>query len=606
MTASFDSRKFLSSLSQRPGVYRMLDQENAIIYVGKARNLQKRVATYFGSKAHHPKTQALMLRTVDIEVTVTTSEPEALLLEYNLIKEHQPRFNVLLRDDKSYPFIKLTKSQQFPRFEFHRGKRSSQDRFFGPFPSAGAVRQTLGQLQKLFRVRQCSDSYFDNRSRPCLQYQIKRCTAPCVGLIDEREYRRDVENAIRFLSGKNDAVLIDLQSRMDCAADGLNFETAAQYRDQIASIKDVQARQVISGAGMKDADALAVKCEAGTFCVAVLMVRGGRMLGSRTFFPKTSAHTETNEVLSAFIAQHYFSQEAPPEILVTTEIDDRELLESALAEYAGRGVAIRRRVRGHRKRWLEMATTNAIQGLATHRAANATIGRQFHSLAELLALDDIPERIECFDISHTGGDETVASCVVFGQQGPVKSAYRRFNIRDVEPGDDYAAIEQAVTRRYRRARKADVPMPDLVMIDGGLGQLGRALDAMRELQIADVPLLAVAKGQGRKPGRERIFLVGKPQPLQLPGDSAALHLIQQIRDEAHRFAITAHRQRRGKAQQRSALESIPGLGPQRRKALLKAFGGLQGVRRSGVDDLINVKGISRALAERIYAHLHGG
>jgi len=606
MAEPFDSTEFIATLSQRPGVYRMLDGDGAVIYVGKARNLKKRVASYFGSKAHHPKTQALMNRTMNVEVTVTATEPEALLLEYNLIKQHQPRFNVLLRDDKSYPFIRLTKSQKFPRFEFHRGKRSTRDRYFGPFPSAGAVRQTLGQLQKLFRIRQCSDSYFMNRSRPCLQYQIKRCTAPCVDLIEVDAYRRDVANAILFLSGKNDAVLVDLQTRMDAAAKSLNFEAAAQYRDQIVSIRDVQARQVVAGTSLKDADALAVETEAGTFCVAVLMVRGGRMLGSRTFFPRTSAHTEPEEVLSAFIAQHYFSQDAPPEILVSTRIGDRELLEAALTHRAERSVAIRRHVRGHRRRWLDMAAANAMQGLLTHRASNATIARQFESLAELLSLDAIPERIECFDISHTSGNEAVASCVVFGPQGALKSAYRRFNIRDIQPGDDYAAIEQAVTRRYRRVQKGEAPLPDLVMIDGGRGQLGRALDAMRELQLADVKLLGVAKGQGRKPGREKLYLLGSPEPLHLPGDSPALLLIQQIRDEAHRFALTAHRQRRGKAQQRSVLESIPGLGPQRRKALLKAFGGLQGVKRSGIDDLADVKGISRALAERIYERLHGG
>ena len=432
MDDPFDPKDFLATLSQRPGVYRMLDGDGTVIYVGKARNLKKRVASYLGSKAHHPKTQALMNRTRDIKVMVTATEPEALLLEYNLIKEHQPRFNVLLRDGKSYPFIRLTKSQKFPRFELHRGKQSSKDRYFGPFPSPGAVRQTMGQLQKLFRIRQCTDSYFANRSRPCLQYQIKRCTAPCVDFIDERAYQNDVDNAVRFLSGKNEAVLVDLEKRMDKAADTLNFETAAQYRDQIASIREVQARQVVAGTSLKDADALAVETEAGTFCVVVLMVRGGRMLGSRTFFPKTSAHTEPEEVLSAFIAQHYISQETPPEIIVSVKIDDHELLERAFTYRAERNVAIRHHVRGHRKRWLDMAATNAVQGLLTHRASNATIARQFESLTELLSLDGIPERIECFDISHTSGDEAVASCVVFGPQGPLKSAYRRFNIRGIK------------------------------------------------------------------------------------------------------------------------------------------------------------------------------
>ncbi len=606
MDEPFDAKKFLATLSQRPGVYRMFDDNDVVIYVGKALNLKKRVSSYFGSKAHHPKTQALMNRTVSVEVTVTETEPEALLLEYNLIKAHQPHFNVLLRDDKSYPYIRLTKSQQFPRFEYHRGKRFASDRYFGPFPSSGAVRQTLWQLQKLFRIRQCSDSYFSNRSRPCLQYQIKRCTAPCVGLISKQEYQVDLDNAILFLTGKDDAVLVDLQNRMDESSASLDFENAAQFRDQIAAIKDVQARQNITGSRLKDADTLAVEHEAGTFCVAVLMVRGGRMLGSRNYFPKTSAHTEVKEVLSAFIAQHYFSQEVPPEILVTAGIEDQELLEAALSERAGRNVLIRQHVRGHRRRWLDMAATNAKQGLLTRRASNASIARQFESLTELLDLEAAPERIECFDISHTSGKEAVASCVVFGAQGALKSAYRRFNIHGIEPGDDYAAIAQAVSRRYRRVQKSEAPMPDLILIDGGRGQLGKAFESLRELQLNDITLLGVAKGQGRKPGREKLFLAGASQPLRLPGDSPALHLIQQIRDEAHRFAITAHRQRRGKAQQQSVLDSIPGLGPQRRKVLLKAFGGLQGVRRSGIDDLVAVKGISRALAERIYDHLHGG
>ncbi len=605
MSEPFDSGKFLATLSQHPGVYRMLDKDGTVIYVGKALNLKKRVASYFGNKAHHPKTQALMNRTVAVEVTLTATETEALLLEFNLIKEHQPRFNVLLRDGKGYPFIKLSKTLEFPRFDFYRGKRSPGHRYFGPYLSAGAVRQTIGQLHKLFRIRQCSGSYFDNRSRPCLQYQIKRCSAPCVGLISADNYRRDIDNAICFLTGKNDAVIIDLQSRMDTAAELLNFELAAQYRDQIASIKDMQARQVITGAEMKDADVLAVGYESGTFCVAMLMVRNGRMLGSRNFFPKTSAHTEEKEVLSAFLAQHYFSQEAPPEILISAGIDDRDLLQAAMTQHAGRRVAIRWNVRGHRRRWLEMAATNAVQGLLTHRASNATIRRQLEALTELLSLDDTPGQIECFDISHTSGGETVASCVVFGPQGAVKSAYRRFNIRDISPGDDYAALEQAVRRRYRRVQKEEAMLPGLIIIDGGRGQLAKAMSAMQELQLTDIPMLGVAKGQGRKPGREKLFLAGMQDSLQLPGDSPALHLIQQIRDEAHRFAITAHRQRRGKAQQQSLLESIPGLGPQRRKALLKAFGGLQGVRRSGIDDLANVKGISRALAERIYNRLHG-
>ena len=606
MTATFDSEKFLKTLSHRPGVYRMLDGRENVIYVGKARNLKKRVTSYFGSKAFQPKTQALMNNTERVEVTVTGTEQEALLLEYNLIKEHQPRFNVLLRDGKSYPYIHVTMEQDIPRFEFHRGARNPRSRYFGPFPSAGAVRKTLGQLQKLFLTRQCRDSFYLNRSRPCLQYQIKRCSAPCVGFIDKDAYRRDVDNAVLFLSGKNDAVLADLMTRMDQASGELNYEQAAQYRDQIAAIKNVQAGQVVSGSGMKDADVLSVRLEQRVCCVAVLMIRGGRMLGSRNFFPRTAPHTLPGEVLSAFIVQHYFNQAAPAEILVDAVVEDHALLEQVLGERVGYKILIRRNVRGHRRRWLEIAASNAEQGLAAHRAENASLQAQLESLADLLKLDDIPERIECFDISHTSGEETVASCVVFGRNGAVKSEYRRFNIKGIAAGDDYAAIAQAAERRYLRIKQGEAKMPDLIMVDGGRGQLARAVEVMEELQLGHIQLISIAKGQGRKAGREKIFLPGTDRPAAMPGDSPAMLLLQQIRDEAHRFAITAHRQRRGKAKQTSVLESIPGLGPARRKALLRQFGGLQGVKRSGVEDLVKVRGISRALAERIYDRFHGG
>jgi excinuclease ABC subunit C len=606
MAAKFDTEQFLKTLSHRPGVYRMLDACDNVIYVGKARDLKKRVSSYFGSKAFHPRTQALMNKTGRVEVTVTGTEQEALLLEYNLIKEHQPRFNVLLRDGKSYPYIHVTLEQEFPRFEFHRGARDSRSRYFGPFPSAGAVRQTLGQLHKLFQIRQCRDSFFSNRSRPCLQYQIKRCSAPCVNFIDADAYRRDVDNAVLFLSGKNDAVLSDLMARMDHAAEDLNYEQAAQYRDQIAAIKNIQADQVVSGSRMKDADVLAVHLEHGVCCVAVVMIRGGRMLGSRNFFPRTVAHTEAGEILSAFIVQHYFNLSAPAEILVNAAVEERELLEEVLGERVGHKIAIRHNVRGHRRRWLEIAASNAAQGLAGHRAENASLQAQLESLTDLLSLDEVPERIECFDISHTGGEETVASCVVFGRNGAVKSEYRRFNIKGVPAGDDYAAIAQAAQRRYLRVKRGEAPLPDLIIVDGGRGQLAKASEVMEELQLGDIQLIGIAKGQGRKAGREKIYLPGNDRPVALAPDSAAMHLLQQIRDEAHRFAITGHRQRRGKAKQASALESIPGLGPARRKALLRQFGGLQGVKRSGVDDLAKVHGISRAMAVRIYARFHGG
>jgi excinuclease ABC subunit C len=606
MAQKFDSGKFLSTLTHRPGVYRMLDDDNTVLYVGKARNLKNRVGSYFGKKAFHPKTQALMASTAKVDVTVTETEKEALLLEYNLIKAHQPRFNVLLRDGKGYPYIKVTMSHDYPRFEFHRGARDSANRYFGPYPGAGSVRQTLAHLQKLFNVRQCDDSFFANRSRPCLQYQIKRCSAPCVGHIDKDQYSRDVKNGVRFLSGHNGAILADLARRMDTASEHLDYELAAECRDQIAAIKDIQARQAVAGIRSRDADGLAVFEQNGGFCVAVIMIRGGRMLGGRTYFPRTAAHTEAGEVLSAFMVQHYYQQTPPPEILVSSPIEGSKLLEGVLSEWAGYKVSVRWNVRGHRRRWLEMAVANAQQGLATHLATRSSLRAQFDSLADLLDLDEVPERIECFDISHTAGAETVASCIVFGPEGAIKSAYRRFNIKGIAAGDDYAAIAQVVDRRYTRIKKGEAPMPDLIMIDGGRGQLQKAQEALAALQLGDIDLVSVAKGQGRKPGREKLFRDDGTAPLVPSADSPALHLIQQVRDEAHRFAITGHRQRRGKTQNTSALESIPGLGPARRKALLREFGGLQGVKRAGIDDLIAVRGINHGLAERIYDHFHGG
>jgi excinuclease ABC subunit C len=512
----------------------------------------------------------------------------------------------VLRDDKSYPYIYVTTEQEFPRFEFHRGSRKAPGRFFGPFPNAGAVRLTLQQIQKLFRVRQCTDTFFANRSRPCLQYQIHRCTGPCVGLIQPEEYRRDVENAMRFIEGRGADVLADLVSRMERSSANLEYERAARYRDQIADVRRVQEQQVIAAGAEADLDAVAVAAEKGTCCVAVLMIRGGRVLGSRCFFPRIAAGTPAAEVLSAFLAQHYLAQPAPAEILVDGAVEDAALLSATLGERAGHAVQVRQRVRGTRRRWIEMARENARQAAASRAAAAATLTAQLQELAEAVSLAAPPERIECFDISHTQGGETVASCVVFGPAGPVKSDYRRFNIRDVPAGDDYGALAQAVGRRYAKAGTADKPLPDLLLIDGGKGQLARVREVLEELGFGDVPTLAVAKGEGRRPGYERLYRPGDPEPLELPADSLALHLIQQVRDEAHRFAITGHRQRRQKKRIGSSLEEIAGLGPRRRRALLQQFGGLQGVARAGVEDLARTPGISRALAERIYGRFHEG
>jgi excinuclease ABC subunit C len=606
MDETFDSKAFLASLTHRPGVYRMLAGEGTVLYVGKARDLRKRVASYFGSKAHLPKTQALMAQTVRVEVTVTGTEQDALLLEHNLIKEHRPRYNVVLRDDKSYPWIYVSTEQEFPRFEFHRGARKAAGRYLGPWPGAGAVRESLVQLQKLFRVRQCSESFFANRTRPCLQYQIQRCTAPCVGLIAPADYRRDVEDAVLFLEGRNSAVLASLASRMERASGELDYERAAVLRDQIALIRRIQAEQVMAGTGIDEADVLGVHQDQGQACVAVILIRGGRVLGSRTWFPRVSPGTDAEEVIAAFIGQHYLADPPPAEILVPLSPPDLELLESSLTARHGHPVRIRWQVRGTRRRWLEMAATNAAQGLASRLAAGASLRTQFDSLAEALDLEDVPRRIECFDISHTGGDETVASCVVFGPDGALKSDYRRFNIRGIEPGDDYGAIGQAVERRFARIRRGESPVPDLVLIDGGGGQVARARAALEEFQLGHLPLVGVSKGRDRRAGEEKLVFPGDPAARTLPPDSPALLLIQQIRDEAHRFAITGHRQRRSRARVTSSLESIEGLGPLRRRALLRQFGGLQGIRQAGVADLAKVHGISRALAQRIYDHLHGG
>jgi excinuclease ABC subunit C len=604
MTEPFDSASFITSLTHRPGVYRMLDESGTVLYVGKARDLRKRVGSYFGRSPRDAKTHALLQTMSRMDVSVTATEQEALLLEYNLIKEHKPRFNVLLRDDKSYPYVHVTTEQEFPRFEFHRGSRNLPGRFFGPFPNAGAVRESLQQIQRLFRVRQCQDSFFSNRTRPCLQYQIKRCTAPCVGLIDAERYRQDVADAMHFIEGDNDTVLADLVARMERSSESLDFERAAEYRDQIAAVKRVQAQQAISASVDADIDVVAGTEAQGVHCLVLLMIRGGRVLGTRAFFPRTVQGTTAAEVLAAFLTQHYFAQPPPAEIVTGMKVPDADLIAAALAERNGSAVSLRDNVRGNRRRWVEMALQTAKQALATRLSQTASRRDQLEALAAALGLAEPPARIECFDISHTAGGETVASCVVFGEEGPKKAEYRRFNIRDVAAGDDYAAIGQVVSRRYARVQAGQAPLPDLIIVDGGRGQLTRARDVLQELQLGDIPLAGIAKGLDRVPGRESIYLQGRAEPLAIAPESPAMHLLQQVRDEAHRFAITGHRGRRSRVQRTSSLEAIPGLGPRRRRALLQQFGGLQGIARAGIEDLVRVNGISRALAERIYLRLH--
>ncbi len=601
--AAFDSKSFLRTLTHRPGVYRMLDAKHRVIYVGKARNLKKRVSTYF-QRAHDAKTSAMMALVERVGVTVTNTESEALLLEYSLIKQHKPRFNILLRDDKSYPYIYVSTEHPFPRLRFHRGARKGKGRYFGPYASTSAVRQTLNELQKLFLIRQCRDSFFENRSRPCLQYQIKRCTAPCVGLISEEDYAGDIDAAVQFLEGRNDQVIASFVNRMEEASAAQDYEQAARYRDQITKLKEVEKRQLVSRAAGKDLDILGFASNGAIHCVTILFIRNGTVIGSREHFPKAPGETDKASILNSFVAQYYLGRDAPREIITDTEIEDWQIIGEALTERCGHKVEVRHRVRGDRARWLEMAATNADQSLKLKVASNATIRKQFKSLGELLELDETPERLECFDVSHTSGEATVASCVVFNSAGPLKSDYRRFNLTPQKGGDDYDAMAEALRRRYARVVKGEVPMPDVLFIDGGKGQLATAMTVLDELELGWMTVVGVAKGRARKPGAERLFLPEKKNPIPLSPDTPGLLLIQQVRDEAHRFAITGHRQRRGKARSTSPLESIPGLGPKRRRELLRQFGGLQGVIGAGIDDLAKVHGISRGLAESIYNELH--
>ena len=603
---AFDPAVVLAHLTHRPGVYRMLDAAGTVIYVGKARDLKRRVTSYFqGSRAHDAKTIAMVRTIASIEVTVTRTEVEALMLEYNLIKEHRPRFNVMLRDDKSYPYILLETGHKFPRLSFYRGPRTSKGRLFGPYPNAGSVRESLNQLHKLFQLRQCEDSYFENRSRPCMQHQIERCTAPCVGLISEQDYASDLEHAVLFLEGHSDVVTARLAERMEQASQALQFERAAQYRDQLAKLKNVQSQQLMARSS-GDFDAVGMAEDHGIYCIAVMFFRGGRSLGTRSFFPKLVKGADEDEIIRAFLLQYYGGREAPREILVSHAVPEATTLAELLSAQSNHKVAIKARVRGDRARFVEMAVTNARHSAELKYQSSASYERQLEELCEVLELDQPPTRLECFDVSHTAGEATVASCVVFGPEGPLKSDYRRFNVADVAPGDDYGAMAQVLTRRYARVQKGEVPMPDVLFIDGGPGQLARAIAVMGELGISGARLVGVAKGQDRKPGRESLYLPDRTDPLRLPPSSPALHLIQQLRDEAHRFAITGHRARRQKARTRSPLEDIPGLGPKKRRELLKQFGGLQALTRAGIEDLQRVRGISRQLAEAIYERFHAG
>ena len=608
-TEPFDHKDFVLNLSSRPGVYRMVDLDERVIYVGKARNLKKRVGSYFRASGLTTKTMAMVAKIARIEISITHSETEALLLEQSLIKELKPPYNIQLRDDKSYPYILLTDHADYPRLMFYRGRKSRKGKYFGPYPSALATRDTLQLMQKVFKVRQCQESYFKNRTRPCLQHQIDRCTAPCVGLISPEEYSRDVRYSTLFLQGKSSQLTVELTKNMEAAADALEFEKAAKIRDQVGLLRRIQEDQVVANQG-EDADVIAVSMQAAGVCVHVIYVRGGRILGSKNFFPKHRLASAADELLSDFISQSYLDEDdaanLPAELLVSEALEDSAALVGAMEYVAGRKIRLVSNVRGHRAKWLKMAVTNAQEALGSHIASKQNSKRRFALLQEALALDEPPVRIECFDISHTGGEGTVASCVVFDAEGAVKNDYRRFNIEGITPGDDYAAMEQVLTRRFERLTKGEGKLPDILLIDGGKGQLTQAANVLARFDLDSLRVLGIAKGISRRAGQETLFLKEgeRFKEIAIATESPALHLLQQVRDEAHRFAITAHRQRRGNARKRSQLEDIPGLGPKRRRDLLKHFGGQQGLKRAAEAEIAKVGGISEKLAASIYEHYH--
>ena len=598
-TSAFDAKAFLKTVTSKPGVYRMYDGAGEILYVGKAKNLKKRLSSYFRSTGLSVKTRSLVQQIDHIEVIITHTEGEALLLESNLIKEFRPKYNILLRDDKSYPYIYVSDKDEFPQIVVHRGARNKKGRYLGPYPNAGAVRESLNFINKLFKIRQCDDSYFNNRSRPCLQYQIKRCTAPCVGFISAEDYRRDIDRALMFLEGKSHQLIDDMVAQMEQAAADLKFEKAAEYRDQIRVLQKVVEKQYISG-DEKDLDIVACVAKGAQACIQVFYIRQGRNLGNRIYYPKLPESLNEDAILQAFISQYYLQRDLPAEIIISHTLPEQALIQQVLSEQAGRKIRLSSQVRAERARWLDMALKNAGESLHNRLSSRAGMLKRFEALQEALQLDDLPGRLECFDISHTMGEATVASCVVFTLEGAFKQDYRLFNISGIEPGDDYAAMRQALQRRYTKLKKDEAKLPDILFIDGGKGQLRQAVEVMDQLQIDNILLIGVAKGEGRKAGLEKLVFSDGRGDVYLPQNSVAFHLVLNIRDEAHRFAISGHRAKRAKSRRQSTLESIAGLGPKRRQSLIKHFGGLQGVQQAGVEDLAKVPGISSKMAQMIY------
>jgi len=598
----FDAKPILKNLPNLPGVYRMINAENTVIYVGKAKDLKKRVSSYFNKNLPSTRTRMMVSQIASIETTVTRSEAEALLLENNLIKGLMPRYNVLFRDDKSYPYIALT-GDTFSRLAFHRGAQRKGSQYFGPFPNSVAVRESIQLLQKVFKLRTCENTVFANRSRPCLQHQIARCTAPCVGLISEEEYRNDVHQAALFLQGKTNEVIDALGAQMNVAAEHQEYEQAVIFRDRMQALRQVQAKQFVSDFNVSDADVIACGELQGQHCINLVMIRGGRHLGDRSYMPKNTDGETLENSMEAFLAQHYMAQNTPPLIVTGIKIETA-VLEEVLSEQAGRKVKINTNAIGDKRVWLKMAQTNAELALGQRAATAANQTEKLLALREALHLQENVERIECFDISHTMGEATVGSCVVFDKGDMQNSEYRRYNITGITPGDDYAAMRDVLTRRYKKVAAGEGVRPDLIFIDGGKGQLGIAVEVMAEVGLEDILLVGIAKGEERRPGLETMIFSDTGEMLNLEKDNKGLHLLQQIRDEAHRFAITGHRAKRAKARITSSLEDIEGIGAKRRKALLTRFGGLDGVKSASIDEIAKVEGISQLLAEKIYGELH--
>jgi excinuclease ABC subunit C len=601
--SAFDPAEIVANLPHLPGVYRMLNAAGDVLYVGKARDLKKRVASYFQKTASlAPRIQLMVGQVHGLQTTVARSEAEALLLENNFIKSLSPRYNILYRDDKSYPYLVLT-GDRFPRLGFHRGSLDKANHYFGPFSNAGAVRESIRLMQKIFRLRTCEDTVFSNRSRPCLLYQIRRCTGPCVGLIDEPTYAEDVRSAELFLQGREDEAVSRLEERMHRAAGQQAYEQAAAYRDQIRSLSKVRETQFVSSSRGVDADIVALASSGGLICVNLVVVRGGQHRGDKSFFPQNARDQDEQSALEAFLEQHYVGRDVPPSIILNRPVESGAL-EELLSQQAGIKVQFNINPAGERRVWLRMAEKNAELAIAQRIAAHATQEARLTALQQALNLGDNIQRVECFDISHTMGEATVASCVVYDHASMQPSEYRTYNIAGIEPGDDYAAMRQVLDRRYRKIVEGEGRLPDLIVIDGGKGQVSAAYQVLGELGLSDLPMIGVAKGEERKAGLEQLIFPERSEPLRLPADNPGLHLIQQIRDEAHRFAVSGHRNRRAKTRNRSTLEDIAGVGTKRRQRLLSRFGGLKGVASASIEELTQVEGIGRELAEKIYQQLH--